>query len=106
MRACCRLIPSRPAACANHDLRATGLLEPLLGRYFAPVVAAFQHHDALPWIGSIDLITEHLNAAQIRGENHDLFVWILSPEHPKGVDQLLNLCFDLAGEGFQKFANS
>ena len=88
-----------------HHLRTTSLLKFFLGGDFAAVVAPLEHNDPLARIGPTDLVTKHFDAAKVGGEDDDLFVRILSPEHPKGGNQLYDFRLGLLGEFFEQRTN-
>ncbi len=68
---CCR---------ANQHTRAILLAEAALGRHLGSVVTTAQHHDALTGERLLDLAGDHIDCAEVGGEDHNLVTRILSPQ--------------------------
>jgi hypothetical protein len=64
---------------ADHHPGTLRLLEALFSSEFTAMVTPFEHHHTLARICFVNLLAEHLDCAQVRGENHYTLRRIMIP---------------------------
>src|SRR5437867_6871186 len=103
IRACWRLIPSLPAAVQISTRGPSAALNRRSAATLAPWSPPFSTVTPWPGYAVSDLRPEHLDTAQVGGEDDHVFLRVFAPEHTQSPQKLFYFGFALGRELRQQF---